>query len=122
MARRKRMSPSLTNAQTRSASLTSIDDALDLGSGLTLTAFDAKITATSDKLDEYNTKLSELDGLLNELETLEGELDELSSRMLAGVGVKFGKNSDEYEQAGGTRTSERKKPKKATTPTPPPNP
>jgi hypothetical protein len=38
--------------------------------------------------------------------------------MLAGVGSKYGKDSSEYEQAGGTRTSERKppvrKPKTAT--------
>jgi hypothetical protein len=31
--------------------------------------------------------------ILNELEAAEGELDERSARMLAGVGVKYGKNS-----------------------------
>ena len=30
--------------------------------------------------------------------------------MLTGVGVKYGKDSNEYEKAGGVRTSERKKP------------
>jgi hypothetical protein len=30
--------------------------------------------------------------------------------MLAGVGSKYGKDSNEYEKAGGTRTSERKPP------------
>jgi hypothetical protein len=30
--------------------------------------------------------------------------------MLAAVGVKYGKDSSEYEKAGGTRTSERKAP------------
>ena len=62
------------------------------------------------KNDTYNTKLSELDSLLNEIETDEGALDELSTRMLAAVGVKYGKDSDEYEQAGGTKTSDRKSP------------
>lgn len=36
--------------------------------------------------------------------------------MLAGVGVKYGKNSDEYEQAGGTRTDERKSPRRSRAP------
>jgi hypothetical protein len=30
--------------------------------------------------------------------------------MLTGVGVKYGKDSNEYEKAGGVRTSERKSP------------
>ena len=38
--------------------------------------------------------------------------------MLAAVGVEYGKNSTEYELAGGTRKSERKAPvRKAKTPT-----
>ena len=40
----------------------------------------------------------------------QGKLDELTTRMLAGVAAKYGKDSREYEQAGGTRTSERKTP------------
>jgi hypothetical protein len=32
--------------------------------------------------------------------------------MLAGVVSKYGRDSNEYEMAGGVRTSERKKPKK----------
>ena len=108
MARRKRTSTSITNAKTRANGLTSINPALDLGNGLTLAAFIAQIGAVEGKLEGYNQKLSELDADLNALETAEGALDELSSRMLAATGVKFGKNSSEYEQAGGTRPSERK--------------
>lgn len=108
MARRKRTSPAVDKASTRSSALESIDKNLDLGSGLTLAAYNAAIKATDDLLSEYNTKLSELDGLLNKLEKSETDLDDLSGRMLAGVGVKFGKNSDEYEKGGGTRTDERK--------------
>jgi hypothetical protein len=122
MARLKRTSPPVAAAQQRASGLASIDAALDLGNGLTLTAYTAKITSVSDALDDYNTKLSELDGLLNDLEDLEGELDELSVRMLTAVAAKYGKDSDEYEKAGGTRTSERKKPKKKATPPTPPNP
>lgn len=83
----------------------SIDPALDLGNTLTSSSYKAAITAANAKLSVYNTRLSELDGILNELEAAEGELDELSARMLAGVGVKYGKNSAEYEKAGDTRTN-----------------
>lgn len=108
MARRKRTSPSVDRAETRAAALESIDPALDLGSGLTLAAYKTALTATNAKLAAYNTRLSELDGLLNDLETAEAALDDLSSRMLAGVGVKFGKAATQYEKAGGKRTPEKK--------------
>ncbi len=39
--------------------------------------------------------------------------------MLAAVGVKYTKNSTEYEKAGGTRTEERKSPKKNKNPAEP---
>lgn len=38
------------------------------------------------------------------------QVKDLSKRMLTGVASKYGKNSSEYEMAGGTRKSERKKP------------
>ena len=43
---------------------------------------------------------------------MEKALDQLSTRMLKAVAVKFGENSDEYEKAGGKRTSERKRPQR----------
>lgn len=119
MARRKRSSPSVDRAEPRAAALESIDPALDLGNTLTLAAYKAAITATNAKLSSYNTRLSEIDGILNDLETAETELDELSGRMLAGVGVKYGKNSDEYEKAGGTRTDERRPIRRAAAPVTP---
>jgi uncharacterized protein HemX len=110
------------NAETRAAALESIDPALDLGNNLTLGAYKAAIIATNTKLATYNTKLSEIDGILNDLEQSETTLDELSARMLAAVGVKYGKNSAEYEQAGGTRTAERKPIRRAAKPAPGPTP
>ena len=112
MSRRKRSSDSITHAETRASGLTAIDAALDLGNGLTLVAYKQAITDTKSALDTYNSKLSELDSLLNGVEHKEADLDEKSARMLAAVGVKYGKDSDEYEQAGGTRSSERKSPER----------
>ena len=108
MARKKRTSESINRAQARSSALESIDTNLDLGNSLTLAAYKELIAATEDKLSVYNIKLSEVDGLLNELEALEKRLEEMTSNMLGGVGLKYGKDSDQYEMAGGTRKSERK--------------
>lgn len=106
MARKKRTSTALEKAKIRIASLKSIDPALNLNGGLTLASYEAQTDDTEAKLELYNTKLSELDKLLNELQASEILLNTLSARILAGVGVVYGKDSSEYEQAGGTRTSE----------------
>jgi hypothetical protein len=115
MPRRKRSSDSIVRAETRAAGLASIDPKLDLGNDLTLASYRQLITDSKAALDDYNGKLSEVDSALNAVESKEGELDVLSARMLAAVGVKFGKDSDEYEQAGGTRSSERKTPHRSAT-------
>ena len=108
MARRKRTSATITLAETRAAGLASIDPALDLGDGKSLAAFNAKIKAVQGQLDDYNTKLGDLDGLKNAFEKGEKELDQMISDMLTAAGLKFTKDSTEYEKAGGTRVSERK--------------
>jgi hypothetical protein len=114
MARKKRTSPEVDAAKIRAASLESIDAALDLGNGQTLASYNAAIAATEKQLNTYNTKLSELDEMLNNLEESETALADLSERMLAGVASKFGKNSTDYEKAGGKRKSEiQRGPKKA---------
>jgi hypothetical protein len=120
MGRKKRTSPAADKAVTRAAALSSISPTLDLGNGLTLDAYNAaiaKINApNTGQLAVYNAALSSVDGQLNDLQASEKSLNTLSESMLAGVGVKYGKDSNEYEQAGGTRKSER------ATPTPSPTP
>ena len=110
MARRKRSSPILDNARKRLAGLKSIKDKEQLGPRLRVDAFEQRILALQAKLSEYNGMLSLLDQLLNELQQDERELQSETARMLAGVGAHFGPDSSEYEQAGGTRKSERKRP------------
>lgn len=112
MPRKKNKSEAIVRAESRVASLSSINKNLDLGNGLTLTAFRDTITGAKTALEVYNSKLSELSAMRTDLVKQERDLDDLSSRMLAGVAVKFGKESDEYQQAGGTRTSARKTPKR----------
>jgi len=114
MARQKKTAKIIEAANTRAASLASIDANLNLGNGLTLAADATAITAAQKKLDDYNTALSAADAAQNVFEAGEETSANLSERMLAAVGVKFTKDSDEYEKAGGTKKSERKAPVRKT--------
>ena len=106
MARKKRTSPAITHASNRATGLASIDPALDLGDGRTLVNYQATIASVQKSLDEYNTLLGSLDGKLTDLENAENALDSQTSQFLTAVALKYGKDSKQYEQAGGTRTSE----------------
>lgn len=110
MGRQKRTSSISESAKLRLAGLQSIDPALDLGGGLTVASFKADIEGVDADLNTYNTMLSDVDQFQNRLAAKEDKLNDKSTRMLAAVGARFGKDSDEYEKAGGTRASERKKP------------
>ncbi|MBI5563523.1 MAG: hypothetical protein HY870_01415 [Chloroflexi bacterium] len=118
MSRLKRSSKELEKAQQRATNLASIDVALDLGSGLTLPAYQTQITALQVKLNQHNNLLSEIDALANDITAGEKALAALSERMLDGVGVTYGKDSNQYEMAGAVRKSERKKAVRKTTSTP----
>jgi hypothetical protein len=106
MARRKRNSPVLEKAHMRAVSLTTIDPQLTLNSELTLTAYKEQISTVQTMLNAYNVRLGDLDGMLNDIEAEEEKLKVMTARMLAAVGAIYGKNSNEYEQAGGKRSSE----------------
>ncbi len=106
MAYKRRTSKEIEQAQVRATNLEAISPTLDLGNSLTVMAYRAQIQATQTLLDSYNRKLAEADDALNALVASEKELKTMSARMLAGVGVAYGKDSSQYEQAGGTRTSE----------------
>lgn len=97
----------------RLAGLKSIDANLDLGNGLTVKEYEKKIGNANTTLEEYNTTLSIADEKLNIFETDEKTLKDFHERVLLAVGAIYGKDSVEYEKAGGTRKSERRKTIKA---------
>jgi len=117
MPRKKLISTHYDEAVARKSALKSIDANLDLGSGLNIEFYEIKIKDLRDKLDDYNMYLSVIDEKRSLVMDSEKALRDVSERMLSGVAVKFGKNSEEYEKAGGTKKSNRKHPTK---PTPPP--
>ncbi|MGJ3252895.1 MAG: hypothetical protein ACFE0J_17440 [Elainellaceae cyanobacterium] len=110
MPRTKRSSRTLERAEQRYASLQSIDEQLNLGEGLTLGTYKQQIEDLRNQINAYNTILSSADRAANLVKTLEIQVNTLSERMLLGVATRYGKDSNEYEMAGGTRKSERKRP------------
>ena len=110
MARLRLRSSFLRDLQLRVENFKSLDPKLDLGNALTVPDFVKAVDSFDRKIGAYNSLLATLDGLRSELRDEEKDLRDLSERMLLAVGARFGKNSAEYRQAGGTRKSERKKP------------
>ncbi len=100
----------LDAAEGRLAALKSIDTKLDLGDGRDVKSFGDAIVAARTAVSDYNTMLSAVDEKYNAAQKAIKAATALSTRMLSGVGSKWGNDSDQYEKAGGTRASERKKP------------
>ncbi|MEH2460593.1 hypothetical protein [Nostoc sp.] len=106
MARQKRDSRILSKAEMRLASIKSISLTLDLGESLTVKDYTDKIENLRQSLEAYNTTLSTIDVLLTQITEDERGLADYSEKILLGVAYKFGKNSHEYQMAGGTRKSD----------------
>ncbi|MCP6759271.1 MAG: hypothetical protein NHB32_11015 [Fischerella sp. CENA71] len=109
MSRRKRSSVILEKADRRIAGFMSIDEGLDLGNGLSMQEFTNSVENTREKLKIYNAILSKVDQAYREVLEAEQNLSSLSERMMNGIASKFGKDSNEYEMAGGTRRKERRR-------------
>lgn len=99
----------MTTAGERFNGLKTVDPDFDLGNGLTAAFYKNKIDAIKGVLDKYNSLLTQADEQSNIFDMLEKELRDLNERFLLAVAVKYGKDSNEYEMAGGTRKSEHAK-------------
>ena len=113
MPRTRRTSNLIAKAIVRSNNLKAISPTLDLGGGLSVVAFDQLIAQTEAAQDDYNQTVALLDEKSNNLDALLKRPSDMSTRMLAGVGARHGRNSNEYEKAGGMRPEEIKRDKKA---------
>lgn len=107
MPRRKRTSRILEKAELRSAGLKAIAPTLDFGDARNLNNMTQLIEQLRTKIDAYNTALSVIDSSQAEIEELEKTLGDLSEKMLIGVAFEYGKDSREYQMAGGVRKSDR---------------
>ncbi len=116
MSRKKKVSRITEDANARLAGIKSIDPHLDLGNGLSAEIYASKIEATANSLNDYNTSLSISDEKLGVYEANELDLRDFHERILLTVGGRYGKNSAEYEMAGGKKKSDRRHSTKAKAP------
>ena len=104
MVRRKRnTSKTLDVALQRALSLEVIDPNIDLGRDTSLEKYRQQIQDMQDTLGRYNQGLSNADQLQKQLLQKERDLHDMNSRMLAAVAARFGRYSQEYQVAGGTK-------------------
>ncbi|MGF1937764.1 MAG: hypothetical protein RM347_025805 [Nostoc sp. ChiQUE02] len=111
MTQRKRNSISLTKAERRIEGMQTINPKLDFSNGFSIATYNTKVIELREKLAAYNQAQTIVDKTHNALIEAERELNTYSEQMLLNVASCYGKNSDEYEMAGGTRRSDRKKPR-----------
>ncbi|HIK03472.1 MAG TPA: hypothetical protein IGS40_01965 [Trichormus sp. M33_DOE_039] len=107
MARKKRSSRILEKAEFKVAGLKAIDPNLNFDDTCNLQKLTQLIDQFHNMLDDYNAAIAMIDSSKKKLDETEKNLAQISDKMLMGVGFKYGKNSSEYELAGGVRDSER---------------
>ena len=107
MSRKKRTSRVVEKAELRSAGLKAIDSNMDFGDNCNLQNLTQSIDELRTMLDTYNIALAMIDSSKTKIDEMEKTLSNLTDKMVRGVAFKYGKNSSEYEMAGGIRDSER---------------
>ncbi|MDZ7959266.1 MAG: hypothetical protein RMY34_15520 [Aulosira sp. DedQUE10] len=107
MAQKQRTSRILEKAEFRVARLKAIDPNITFDDNYNLRNLTQIIQQFHNMLDEYNADMAVIDSSRTKLDEMEKTLKNISDKMLAGVGFKYGKDSNEYELAGGVKQSER---------------
>lgn len=83
---------------------------------VTLTTLQTKLKDLREKRDLAESLRTQLTALSNDLNAQTAELANINTRARSGFRAIYGPDSTQYEQAGGTRASERKRPSKKTAP------
>ncbi|MGV0104430.1 ATPase involved in DNA repair [Nostoc sp. DSM 114160] len=107
MTRKKRTSLVLKKAEFRVAGLKAVDQNINFDDTYNLQNLTQLIKQFHNMLDDYNAAIAMIDSSKKKLDEMEKTLSHVSDKMLAVVGLKYGKNSNEYELSGGVRDSER---------------
>jgi hypothetical protein len=105
--RKRTASRALKVAELRASGLTAISPDIDFGGQRSLNYMTTQIELLREKLNTYNTALAAVDTLRLEIRSLEKDLGNLTEQMLIEVAFQYGKNSSEYQMAGGVRKQDR---------------
>lgn len=79
---------------------------------VTLPGLQAKIAEAQQKRDQLENLRMQMTALTNDLNNKTADLAAIRTRALSGFRAIFGPDSTQYEQAGGTPASERKRAKR----------
>ena len=77
---------------------------------VTLVILQSKVDELRQKRNQIEALRTELTAHLNDLNEKTGQLADINTRARSGFRATYGPDSSQYEQAGGTRRSERKRP------------
>ena len=99
----------LKDAMRRLERLNAIQPVPDLGEGFNLKVYETAVNDLKALEASYNTKISELDGMSASFGDMERTVRDYRARILAAIAAQYGRNSEEYAAAGGTKLSERKR-------------
>jgi hypothetical protein len=108
---RKKVSAAIQDAEQKIAGMKSIEPALDLENSTSVAAGEVLLADARGALEDYNMTLALADEKLSIFTAKERGLQKFNKKVLPAVGLKYGTDSAEYEMVGGTRDSERAKPK-----------
>src|SRR5436190_1020839 len=114
MATRTRKSTILEIARHRLAGLKQISPKANLGSALTIEAYETEINGFSDEHDSLEGDITSTHDKAGRLAIRERALSQLNQRVLAAVRAEYGPDSNELALLGAIRLSDRKKPVRST--------
>lgn len=112
MARKAKTDREIQKGRIRLSKVKSVEADFSANADVSVATMNAAITDAEGILDNYNQTLSSLDAQSNQYDLAIKKVNDIGERLLDAVGLKYGKDSDQYEMAGGTRKSEYKKPVK----------
>lgn len=110
MAYRKRSSKIAEEARQQFLSISAIEPQFNFGGSVSSERYTALLEQATEALDTYNKALAAADAAGNALEAIEKSLQDMMSRVRNATAAIHGRDSEQYEMAGGVRTSERKRP------------
>ena len=105
MYHKRSISDAQLKLQSRISRLHHVEPDFDLGNGLDKATLNAFVDEMSNLLEEYNIMLASADSLRDVLDTAERKANDVSERLLASVVATYGRDSEQYQQMGGTRKS-----------------
>lgn len=76
---------------------------------ITLPILQSKITSLRQKRDQVESLRTQMTALTNDLSAQSAEMTSINRRARSGFRAVFGPDSSQYEQVGGTRSSERRR-------------